>query len=159
MGRMVLLLHELPDGSSHYDWLLERFVGEALIAFRVGHRVDGDDGVGREFAAERMVDHRAVYLTYEGSIHAKAREDVGAGSVDGGSPLEVTMSHRSSAMGVRGRVRRVAEGECEIRLETREVVVFRIRFEGGEWRVYGASSSDGVTSEAGVSKWCIRREA
>ncbi len=24
MGRSVLLLHELPDGGRHYDWLIER---------------------------------------------------------------------------------------------------------------------------------------
>jgi hypothetical protein len=79
----VLLRHELPDGSSHYDWLLET-PGQTqgpLLTFRVQERIDLP-GV-REFGAVRLPDHRREYLTYEGEVS-----------------------------GNRGRVTRVAQGRC-----------------------------------------------
>ena len=85
---MVLLRHVLPDGTSHFDWLLERpGRPEAdLVAFRVAERVDqlGPDCGG--FDALRLADHRRVYLTYEGPIS-----------------------------GGRGSVTRLAEGRCDLR--------------------------------------------
>ena len=85
MGRTVLLRHELPDGSAHYDWMIQR-EGEnpgELITFRVRERIDGG-GVGA-FSAERVGDHRGAYLEYEGPVS-----------------------------GGRGTVRRVATGEMAI---------------------------------------------
>jgi hypothetical protein len=80
----VLLHHHLLDGSDHFDWLLQRDPDpdSRLIAFRVSHRFDASTG---GFDAERIPDHRPLYLTYEGPIS-----------------------------GDRGRVTRVAEGTCRI---------------------------------------------
>lgn len=71
VGAMVLLLHELPDGSSHFDWMIER-EGDGvrtLVTFRVFTRIDLLDG--GSFLAERIGDHRVLYLTYEGPVGAK----------------------------------------------------------------------------------------
>ena len=84
MSATVLLEHCLGDGSSHFDWMIER--GGRLITFRVRARIDL--GVER-FEAERIEDHRAAYLTYEGPV-----------------------------LGGRGEVRRVAAGNVEIEAET-----------------------------------------
>ena len=84
MGRWVLLRHDLPDASWHYDWMLERpgaVAGSALITFRVLERPD--DPRVWEMHAERLPDHRAVYLDYEGEVS-----------------------------GGRGRVTRIAAGSC-----------------------------------------------
>jgi hypothetical protein len=74
MASMVLLQHALPDGSSHYDWLIEQrepVPGEdtdirCLLSFRVAERPD--DPLVRAFPATRLDDHRLRYLTYEGDI-------------------------------------------------------------------------------------------
>lgn len=66
MGRMVLLRHDLPDGTHHYDWMLERPEGDALLTFRVGLRID--DPACTRFDGVRLADHRAAYLTYEGEV-------------------------------------------------------------------------------------------
>lgn len=94
MSRAVLLEHRTLDGSSHYDWLLERPSGgfaetadaRDLIAFRVAVRIDKPEI--RHFVAERIGDHRRRYLDYEGEIS-----------------------------GGRGRVRRLASGRCDLREE------------------------------------------
>lgn len=62
----VLLRHELPDGSGHYDWLLECPGREGLITFRVSERIDLRECLG--FGATRLGDHRRAYLTYEGPV-------------------------------------------------------------------------------------------
>jgi hypothetical protein len=87
MGRTVLLLHELPDGSSHLDWMIQPGPDHGgdtpLVSFRVALRIDsGEWGC---FLGERIADHRAAYLDFEGEI-----------------------------AGGRGRVRRVAEGDLRI---------------------------------------------
>jgi hypothetical protein len=113
---MVLLLHELADGSSHYDWMVEvpggtvAVGGAGLMTFRVAVRIDGDGVKG--FSAERLGDHRAVYLDYEGPIS-----------------------------GGRGRVARVAAGEVEGVRECgcgRVEVCGRWSGEGGAWGERGA---------------------
>jgi hypothetical protein len=93
--RTVLLLHELRDGSSHYDWMIEQppapppstASGDSgcrpLITFRVTERIDCGQIV--DFLALRIADHRSAYLTFEGEIS-----------------------------GNRGRISRLAEGEAEI---------------------------------------------
>ena len=65
----VLLRHTLADGSRHFDWLIERPGDPSehrLIAFRTDRRPDQTDAAG--FSAERLADHRAHYLSYEGPI-------------------------------------------------------------------------------------------
>lgn len=69
MGRTVLLRHDLPDGSWHYDWLISPPPSpepRGLICFRVWERIDSAEV--RQFRAERLPDHRAMYLDYEGPV-------------------------------------------------------------------------------------------
>lgn len=64
--RMVLLCHELPDGSWHFDWMIET-PGQAegpLRTLRVHERPDAAD----RFTAELLPDHRRAYLDYEGPV-------------------------------------------------------------------------------------------
>ena len=68
MGRAVLLRHELPDGSVHFDWMIQPRAGAGLITFRVGVRID-QPGV-RSFGAQRLVRHREAYLDYQGPVSA-----------------------------------------------------------------------------------------
>jgi hypothetical protein len=108
MGRAVLLEHlgspadgDRPagpgDGAPHFDWMIERpetvrggqkgrdaqeHCG-VLITFRVRERIDL--GLVRRFRAERIGEHRAAYLEFEGEL-----------------------------TGGRGRVRRLARGELNI---------------------------------------------
>ena len=65
----VQLRHELPDGSWHIDWLLgtDQAGRQPLIAFRLPSSIDELAG-NEELQAERIADHRPVYLSYEGPI-------------------------------------------------------------------------------------------
>jgi len=63
---MVLLRHDLPDGSWHCDWMIENGRG-ALATFRC--RVPFDRaGPGCSFALERIGEHRLHYLGHEGAV-------------------------------------------------------------------------------------------
>lgn len=66
--RTVLLRHTEVDGNWHLDWMIERAgLGERrLLTFRVLDRIDLQDCQG--FEAERIGDHRAIYLEYEGDL-------------------------------------------------------------------------------------------
>jgi hypothetical protein len=68
MGRWVLLLHELSDGSWHYDWMIQpnSTPDAPLVTFRV--RARPDDPSLTNFEAERIGDHRTAYLSFEGEI-------------------------------------------------------------------------------------------
>lgn len=65
---MVLLLHE-GHGATHIDFLIERD-GGPLVTFRapVGLSLLLEDGREAAFDAERLPEHRRVYLDYEGPI-------------------------------------------------------------------------------------------
>lgn len=83
---MVLLQHTLPDGSRHYDWLIEA-VGagpgsvlaqlaemnnpddKCLISFRVLDRLDHPKTAA--FAADALPLHRRKYLDFQGDIEGK----------------------------------------------------------------------------------------
>ncbi|MBC7835489.1 MAG: hypothetical protein H7Y88_10385 [Phycisphaerales bacterium] len=106
MGRTVILLHSLPDGTSHFDWLIEREPGDSGAPAAAGRQADEhgaltfrlmvrpDDPAATSFAGTRLPDHRTQYFDYEGSV---------AG---------------------RGEVRRVAAGEARIeRYSTDELVI------------------------------------
>lgn len=100
MPRTVVLEHTLPDGSVHFDWMIEtpdRADERRLATWRLpGWRPDFT-----ELAGERIGDHRAVYLHYEGPVS-----------------------------GGRGRVRRVAAGEV-VGLElSADAARFEIRWDG-----------------------------
>ncbi len=67
--RTVQLLHELPDGTSHVDWMIarDRAGREPLISFRLQRRID-ELKPGQRMVAERITDHRPAYLDYEGPV-------------------------------------------------------------------------------------------
>jgi hypothetical protein len=119
MARWALLKHTTPDGAFHYDWLMEPSgVPEAaLITFRVFERPD-DAGVDR-LAAQRLADHRRVYLEYEGPLTG------GRGSVErvGEGTCEVIVDGAVFEVEIEGAVRRRWRG---VRAEPRgDVYVFR----------------------------------
>lgn len=101
MPRTVLLHHMAAECGDHSDWLLapddapygpdER----VLIAFRVAGRIDRI-AAGGWFEAQRIADHRWLYLTYEGEItRGRGRvERVAAGIWTPGSIEDDAMSGR-----------------------------------------------------------------
>lgn len=66
--RVVLLLHE-GHGAAHIDLLIERDDGP-LVTYRapVGVSLLLDGGHEAAFDAERLPEHRRVYLDYEGAV-------------------------------------------------------------------------------------------
>lgn len=67
MGRLVLLRHDTPDGSYHFDLMLERLAGDdRLMTFRLANRLSLDRA--SRAGAERLGEHRSAYLTYEGPV-------------------------------------------------------------------------------------------
>lgn len=69
LRRTVQLLHELPDGTNHVDWMIacDQAGRESLISFRLPTRID-ELKPGQRMAAERIADHRPAYLDYEGPV-------------------------------------------------------------------------------------------
>lgn len=67
MKRAVILRHTLPDGSWHYDWLVQRSAKptDPVPTFRTAHSRPDEPG---SFEAEQIGDHRALYLDYEGEV-------------------------------------------------------------------------------------------
>ncbi len=65
----VLLRHVLPDGSAHFDWLIQPTSQPEtpLASFRLATRLDTLKS-GQWLQALRIADHRAAYLSYEGPI-------------------------------------------------------------------------------------------
>lgn len=83
MPAWVLLRHDLPDGTWHWDWLLELAGPEdapradpdarTLFSLRLPASLGNDwtpDQVapGVAFSAHRLPDHRRLYLSFEGEI-------------------------------------------------------------------------------------------
>jgi hypothetical protein len=94
MPRFVILLHEMPANCSratHYDLMLEH--GPMLRTWAL-ERIPG---VGETVSAQRLDDHRPVYLDYEGDISAD-----------------------------RGQVRRVDQGDYEMIEDRPERLVVKI---------------------------------
>lgn len=100
MGQWVLLKHDLPDGSWHHDWMLERDDTGAggstssLLSFRLHPELTWPPSGGGWFRADQIADHRREYLTYEGPVS-----------------------------GGRGRVSRVCRGVCEARRDGEDWVI------------------------------------
>ena len=67
--RTVQLLHVLPDGTDHVDWLLEKTgcKEEDLISLRLKTPLFGVENGGSTNGI-RLKDHRRIYLEYEGPI-------------------------------------------------------------------------------------------
>jgi hypothetical protein len=65
----VVLQHNLPDGSSHFDWLLavEAKGERPLVSFRVKERPDKLNE-NRWVVLDAQPDHRAEYLQLEGEL-------------------------------------------------------------------------------------------
>lgn len=106
MARMVVLLHEVPGGASHFDWLLQRPGEESeppttrrLMSFRV--RARPDDASAVVLLGERLKDHRLAYLDYQGLVS-----------------------------GGRGSVKRVAKGFVGHMVERVDEVEFTAEFDG-----------------------------
>jgi hypothetical protein len=68
--RCVLLLHQLPTGTWHYDWLLDPGESLPLIAFRTDVYIPD----AASFDAVRIDPHRRLYLDYEGPISGNRGE-------------------------------------------------------------------------------------
>lgn len=69
MRSTVILKHEVPDGTTHFDWLIDQPELEQdhrLLSWRCNDRPDLVYGDG--FECVQLPDHRSVYLTYEGEI-------------------------------------------------------------------------------------------
>lgn len=74
--RFVILYHEMPDEderASHFDWMFE--CGNSLRTWtveennRVEDFLNSPDGlVSFRCPAERLADHRPIYLEYEGPV-------------------------------------------------------------------------------------------
>ncbi|MEO0482404.1 MAG: hypothetical protein AAF138_02160 [Planctomycetota bacterium] len=66
--RTVLLRHTLPDGSWHFDWLIQTHADDEARAatFRLVEPVHTLDEADLELT--RLPDHRARYFTYEGPV-------------------------------------------------------------------------------------------
>jgi hypothetical protein len=123
MGRTVVLRHDLPDGSHHFDWLLDPAKEAAdphrtdpdarvLIAWRMGARPDA--ALPAEMAAERLPPHRNIYLTFEGAIS-----------------------------GGRGEVARVRAGLAEVLADEPDRFEAIADFGAGAVRISGTPATDG----------------
>jgi len=108
--RTVLLLHTLPDHSRHYDWLIQRDADPEILVptFRIEQRIDF--GSSSTFLAERIADHRSLYLAYEGAI-----------------------------AGGRGVVARIAQGQVQIRNWLPEKIDLSLIFDGRSRSVVGVA--------------------
>lgn len=116
MTPCVLLRHDEPGGGWHFDWLMARWEGDRdgagpLICFRTHVRPD-EAGI-IEFKCQRLVDHRSLYLSYEGPVS-----------------------------GDRGSVRRVANGWCIIDDEEPNRFVVHVTLGGMPRRLIGTREPD-----------------
>jgi len=85
---MVLLEHTLPDGTRHFDWLIEPVGGgpgsklaryadatdpdeKCLLSFRVMDRIDHPKTLA--FPADQLPLHRRKYLDYQGDVAGKGQ--------------------------------------------------------------------------------------
>jgi len=73
----VVLLHTLPDASSHFDWLTARTNAPdaPLLSFRTALRPESP--AIDAFSAEPLPDHRALYLDFQGPLDPKDGRDRG----------------------------------------------------------------------------------
>lgn len=155
MPRMVLLQHTLPDGTAHFDLLLERAAPGAALE-SAGERGGGgggdgasparpaagdpddrcliafrlaarvDDPAERPCFGERLEDHRRAYLTYEGEVSNN-----------------------------RGHVARVAQGRADAIRETDGEISFRGGFVAGrsdKWTISRRGSGWLITNEADLGE-------
>lgn len=122
MHRTVVLEHILPDGSAHFDWMIEdpALGGEEhrLACWRTDQR---PDLALSGFWGERIGSHRAAYLTFEGPVS-----------------------------GDRGRVRRLASGAADWDRAGADRVVVRVRWETGRITRFQGEARNGPWWHFGV---------
>lgn len=140
MPRTVVLEHSVPGEGGHFDWLIDRDGRSPLLTFRLAPPQRASSAAPRgeggcqllstpppaSFAAERIADHRRLYLDYEGPIS-----------------------------GGRGSVRRVAAGEAEILTQTGEILEVRVAFPGLGERVWHGRR-DAARGGGGGESWMFR---
>jgi hypothetical protein len=85
MAPFVVLRHDLPDGSWHYDWMIRRTDPDAdparpLLTFRL----DVLPTAATAFDAQRIPDHRDAYHDFQGPVPGGRGlvTRVGAGTAD-----------------------------------------------------------------------------
>lgn len=74
--RFVVLYHEMPEEderASHFDWMFESGNSLRTWAVEENSRVtdflkNPNNSVPFQCAAERLADHRPIYLEYEGQV-------------------------------------------------------------------------------------------
>ena len=131
MTRFVVLRHELPDGSWHFDWLLdpggprEHPDERRLVSFRTLERPDLCGGAG--FEARQMPDHRLLYLDFEGELSGSGR----------------------------GRVARIVHGLCELHRAGPEGLEVTLHPDGGSPVSLKGVRSPATPGEA-LPRWKFR---
>lgn len=67
--RTVQLQHDMPDGSSHIDWMLQKPDDPmgTLVSIRLEKPLDSLEK-GAFMLGLRLDDHRSAYLEYEGPV-------------------------------------------------------------------------------------------
>ncbi|MEM9064639.1 MAG: hypothetical protein AAGB51_04030 [Planctomycetota bacterium] len=81
-GRTVVLRHVLPDGSWHFDWLIEPPDGTSLDRLPTVRVLSHPEHTLGSFIGSRLADHRRAYLQYQGPVSGGRGEveRVGSGS-------------------------------------------------------------------------------
>jgi len=95
-GRWCLLRHDLPDGTWHLDLMIAAEppstasdAARPLVTLRLPARTSPapNDPDCQGFVAERIGNHRAVYLEYEGPVSGGRGSVVRLASGSGGAAL------------------------------------------------------------------------
>ena len=111
--RTVVLRHDLPDGSHHYDWMLDlpSVSVDGLVTFRLDQSlllIENDS----EQRLTRIADHRRRYIEYEGPVSNDR------GSVQRIAAGEIKQFDMTSDCNWRLRIR-WGDGLCDYRLRQR----------------------------------------
>ena len=121
---IVELLHTMPDGTVHVDWMIAQDPEATLplITFRL-RRPLTELKSGEKLIAERIADHRPAFLDYEGTI------DGGRGAVrrlsrgricqwdeitGGWEIMILSQSEAGDAVSVRLRLESLPDEQCLI---------------------------------------------
>jgi hypothetical protein len=138
--RTVILRHDVPDGSSHFDWMFEPPAGfprnsasdsARLVTFRCDIRPDQLQPGTAQFI-NRLPDHRDRYLDYEGPVSGdrgtvmriRRGEITGCRAlvVDGDVGCELVVEWRSAGTHSESQVIRLISGpdDCWTLFSTRQ---------------------------------------
>lgn len=95
--KFVIHLHETVE--SHYDLMVER--GDALVTWRIPRREFPSFLSGSEIPAERIQDHRKMYLTYEGPVSCERGR---VACYDSGEYSELCWNEKNIEIFLRGAI-------------------------------------------------------